>query len=89
MAEHDVLAQAKTGTGKTLAFLVPSIQRLLAAPLSKAEHTSVLVLSPTRELAAQIGAAAEGLVKGSSLRVQCVVGGTNMATDVKNLRNGR
>ncbi|KAL7420942.1 hypothetical protein Q5752_004896 [Cryptotrichosporon argae] len=87
---HDVLAQAKTGTGKTLAFLVPSIQRLLNQPAAPAAgHTSVLVLSPTRELAAQIGAAAEGLLKGGSYAVKCVVGGTNMDRDVRDLKNGR
>lgn len=86
---HDVLAQAKTGTGKTLAFLVPSIQRMLNAPPAAQAHTSVLVLSPTRELAQQIGAAAESLLQGTTFGVQCVVGGTNISTDIKNLKNQR
>jgi len=84
-----VLAQAKTGTGKTLAFLVPSIQRLLNTALTPAQYTSVLVLSPTRELAAQIGDAAKGLLQVSGLGVQCVVGGTNINTDIRNLGSQR
>jgi ATP-dependent RNA helicase MSS116 len=88
---HDVLAQAKTGTGKTLAFLVPSIERLLSGPIPLQSHTSILVLSPTRELAAQIGVAAEGLLGGEKGRfgVRCVVGGTNIETDKRNLKTQR
>lgn len=85
---HDVLAQAKTGTGKTLAFLVPSIQRLLQAPLPAQSLTSILVMSPTRELATQIADAAISITQGR-LGVQCVVGGTNINTDVKNLKTKR
>lgn len=85
---HDVLAQAKTGTGKTLAFLVPSIQRLLLAPLPDRAITSILVLSPTRELASQIADAAVSITQGR-IGVQCVVGGTNINTDVKNLKTKR
>lgn len=85
---HDVLAQAKTGTGKTLAFLVPSIQRLLLAPLPDRSLTSILVLSPTRELASQIADAALTFTKGR-VGVQCVVGGTNINTDVKRLKTER
>ena len=44
----DSLAQAKTGTGKTVAFLVPSIERLVRSPPALAGQISVLILSPTR-----------------------------------------
>lgn len=89
IANRDVLAQAKTGTGKTLAFLVPSIQRLINGAAPSQAHTSILVLSPTRELAQQIGEAAKGLLGNSKFGVQSVVGGTNISTDVKNLKNRR
>ncbi|ORY35775.1 P-loop containing nucleoside triphosphate hydrolase protein [Naematelia encephala] len=92
LAKHDLLAQAKTGTGKTLAFLIPSIQRLLSAPMPDQSHTSILVLSPTRELAQQIGVAAETLLgeKGKGkYGVRCVVGGTNMDRDMRDLRSQR
>ena len=83
------MAQAKTGTGKTVAFLIPAIQPLITGPLPPLNKTSVLILSPTRELAMQIAVAAEGLVKGSGLEVRSVIGGTNMKSDVRNLQSKR
>jgi ATP-dependent RNA helicase MSS116 len=84
------MAQAKTGTGKTLAFLIPAIHHLLNQPgLPPKSQTSVLVLSPTRELASQIGVAAEGLLKDTGLGIQTVIGGTNIKTDVKHLQSRR
>lgn len=52
----DVLAKAKTGTGKTLAFLIPAIER---AAKDRNNGISALIISPTRELAQQIAAEAE------------------------------
>lgn len=67
------LAQARTGTGKTLAFLIPSIESLLRAkPQPAAGHISILILSPTRELAIQIEEAARGLLSGTNYAVQHV-----------------
>lgn len=90
IANRDVLAQAKTGTGKTMAFLVPSIQRMMTSPYPAQQHTSILVLSPTRELAQQIAVEAERLL-GTRGRfgVQCVVGGTNIKTDIRDLNSKR
>ncbi|GAA5834636.1 hypothetical protein JCM11251_003619 [Rhodosporidiobolus azoricus] len=87
----DVLAQAKTGTGKTLGFLVPSIERLLRSPQQPAARgqISVLVLSPTRELAIQIEDSARTLLTGTPYKVQHVVGGTNMSAETKRLNNER
>lgn len=80
------MAQAKTGTGKTLAFLIPVFQRMLAADPSLANpHTKrhassedirAIVMSPTRELAEQIGVEARKLAKGTGIVVQTAVGGT-------------
>lgn len=50
------MARAKTGTGKTMAFLIPAIEGLVRSP-PRAGNISVLVLSPTRELASQVGVA--------------------------------
>lgn len=83
------MAQAKTGTGKTVAFLIPAIQPLIKESLPPQSKTSVLILSPTRELATQIAVAAEELVKGLGLEVRAVIGGTNMKSDVRNLQNKR
>jgi ATP-dependent RNA helicase MSS116 len=80
----DVLAQAKTGTGKTVAFLLPAIQSLLTAPprASKPCNVSVLILSPTRELALQIEKEAKTLLQkipGNQLQVQHCIGGTSVS----------
>jgi ATP-dependent RNA helicase MSS116, mitochondrial len=80
------IAQAKTGTGKTLAFLVPVIQRILAdqpelatrARYSRARPDDIkgIIISPTRELAEQIAIEARGLCRETGIQVQCAVGGT-------------
>ena len=85
----DVIAQAKTGTGKTLAFLIPILQRIisvdpeLAQPAASryrnrttADDIRALIISPTRELAEQIAEEARKLVHNTSLIVQTAVGGT-------------
>lgn len=77
----DVIGQAKTGTGKTIAFLMPIIQRLMRdttitrAPPS-AGDTRALIISPTRELAEQIAVEANKIVAGTGVKVQTAVGGT-------------
>eukprot|EP01041_Mallomonas_annulata_P013473 gene13473-28545_t len=83
----DCLAKAKTGTGKTLAFLIPAIE-ILRTKASKTPHGTIpiLILSPTRELAAQIAAEAMVLLSFQQhIKVVCVVGGTNINTDKKSL----
>ena len=83
MSGVDVLAQAKTGTGKTIAFLLPAIQSLLREPptASRPSHVSVLILSPTRELALQIEKEAKMLLSatGGAIGVQHCIGGTNVS----------
>ncbi|KAI1806147.1 DEAD-domain-containing protein [Daldinia bambusicola] len=82
----DLVAQAKTGTGKTLGFLVPVFQRLIAADSSLAspqhrmrassQDIRAIILSPTRELAEQIGVEARKLARHTGIVVQTAVGGT-------------
>ncbi|EEH44545.2 uncharacterized protein PADG_00834 [Paracoccidioides brasiliensis Pb18] len=83
----DVLAQAKTGTGKTLAFLIPVVQNILKdvqlsqrarnnRSRSNASDIRALIISPTRELAEQIAVEAKKLVSNTSVIVQTAVGGT-------------
>ena len=67
----DVLAKAKTGTGKTLGFLIPSVEVLLntqAPPPGPTSPIRVLILSPTRELAAQIAVEGEKLCQFQQFR---------------------
>lgn len=84
--DHSV-AQAKTGTGKTLAFLLPLLQRMIQEDPSLASRKAAysaasddirgIVLSPTRELAEQIAVEAKRLTKNTGLVVQSAVGGTS------------
>jgi superfamily II DNA/RNA helicase len=79
---HDLIACAQTGTGKTLAFCLPLLARMLQDPQAR-----VLILAPTRELALQI----EGLWKDLTrdlrgLEATCVIGGAPMATQLRNLK---
>ncbi|OQS01659.1 DEAD/DEAH box RNA helicase [Achlya hypogyna] len=84
LAGHDVLAKSKTGSGKTMAFLLPTIETLAAAPRDPAA-IHALVLSPTRELATQIGVEAKKLTTFHELRTQCFVGGTSVDADARAL----
>ena len=81
----DVLAKAKTGTGKTLAFLIPTIDRILKIPMRNRDGVFALCISPTRELASQIAEEAKQLSAFSKtdFTQQTVYGGTNVKTDVK------
>ena len=86
LAEHDVLGCAQTGTGKTAAFLLPMLHRLSQAPKSK--PIKGLVLSPTRELAAQIGENFMHYAKFTSLKSTVIFGGVSQDPQVKALKRG-
>src|SRR4051812_39282353 len=85
LAGRDVLATAPTGTGKTAAFMLPLLHRLLAGPRG---GTRALVLSPTRELAEQIEAVAPDLGRFTDVRRVLVVGGRPIGPQEKALRAG-
>ncbi len=78
---RDMLAISKTGSGKTAAFLIPLIMRLLEKPLAH----SVLIVAPTRELALQIGEEFKELTLGMNLRWATFIGGTNIQSDLNHL----
>lgn len=78
----DVLGRARTGTGKTVGFLLPALQRLLAES-SKIQSIRMLVLSPTRELAAQIDNQVSELSKNTGITRQVVFGGSSKPNDVR------
>lgn len=82
----DVIAKAKTGTGKTMGFLLPSIERIVAAGSAPGRAIHVLVLSPTRELAKQIATECDKLVRFQhGITTQCVMGGTNMKSEARRM----
>ena len=89
---EDMLAKARTGTGKTVAFLLPTIERLAKDQQKASRGTSpirALVISPTRELAQQISVEADQLMKHHSrLRAGCVVGGTKVSKDIRMFSQG-
>ncbi len=83
---RDLLVSSHTGSGKTAAFLLPSIQRLLAEPTVKSIGPRVLVLTPTRELALQVEKSA--MKYGKELRrfrTACLVGGAPYGLQLKRL----
>ncbi|KAL6952829.1 RNA helicase [Sarracenia purpurea var. burkii] len=87
----DVLAKAKTGTGKTVAFLLPSIEVVVKSPPAGRDQKQppilVLVICPTRELAGQAAAEANSLLKyHPSIGVQVVIGGTRLALEQKRMQ---
>lgn len=88
-------AQAKTGTGKTLGFLLPVIQRILQDPSletrrgrwnSDASDIRAIIISPTRELAEQIAAEANKVVKDTGVVVQTAVGGTQKREGLRRIQ---
>jgi len=89
MEGRDLLGIAQTGTGKTAAFSLPSLHRLVANPAQKRPAACrMLVLSPTRELAAQIADNMRGYAKFLSLNVQCVFGGVPVGKQARALVPG-
>ncbi len=85
---RDLLGCAQTGTGKTAAFALPILQRLLAAPARGPRRIRCLVLCPTRELASQIGQSFTAYGRHLPLRNTVIFGGVNQNPQVKALRAG-
>jgi superfamily II DNA/RNA helicase len=88
LAGRDVLGRGRTGSGKTYAFLLPLVARLLDGPRAKARKPRALVLAPTRELVAQIKDSLDPLAAEAGLTVQTVFGGVGQNPQVQGLRNG-
>jgi superfamily II DNA/RNA helicase len=78
---QDVVGIANTGTGKTAAFLIPLIDKVL-----RDQKQQVLIIVPTRELAQQIDAELKGFTKGMKLFSVCCVGGANIGPQLSALR---
>ncbi|HKZ70716.1 MAG TPA: DEAD/DEAH box helicase, partial [Anaerolineales bacterium] len=82
---HDVMGLAQTGTGKTAAFVLPILQRLLNGPR---RHVRALIVTPTRELAEQIHDAIGELGRQTRLRSVTVYGGVSMYSQTQKLNGG-
>ena len=85
MSGRDVLGIAQTGTGKTLAYLLPTLRQW---KYSKDRSPQILILVPTRELVVQVVTEVEKLTKYMNVVVGGVYGGTNMNTHIELIRNG-
>lgn len=84
---RDCHVQAKTGTGKTVSFLVPSIQKILVK--SKRSGISLLVISPTRELAMQIATEAKAITQHiPGIKIGISIGGTNINSEKNAIMSG-
>jgi len=83
---RDVIATAQTGTGKTLAFVLPLLEKLLKTPQSSG--VDAIILSPTRELAIQINDTFNKLASNTSIRAAVVVGGLSEQTQLRQIRAG-
>ncbi len=86
---RDILAGAQTGTGKTAAFTLPILQRLSEDPRGlRRKQARVLVVVPTRELAAQVMENVEAYSKHLRIRAAVVFGGVSIHPQIKKLRDG-
>lgn len=91
---HDIIGQAKTGTGKTLGFGLPAIQRVVGrddeswAKLKSPGAPQALIVVPTRELCVQVGADLKAAAKQRNARIETLYGGTPYDPQVKALEKG-
>lgn len=85
---RDVMAAAQTGTGKTASFTLPLLQLLSEGPKVKHNQARALVLTPTRELAAQVADSVETYGKHMSLTSTVIFGGVKINPQMQRLRNG-
>ena len=88
LSRRDVMAAAQTGTGKTAAFTLPLLQNLAAGEPAKSNTVRALILTPTRELAAQVAESVANYGQHLSLRSTVVYGGVKINPQMKRLRAG-
>ncbi len=90
LSGRDLLGIAQTGTGKTAAFMLPSLDRLVAAGTGRPtpRRARMLVLAPTRELAAQIAESARTYAKGQHISVGVIFGGIPVPKSIREVSRG-
>jgi ATP-dependent RNA helicase RhlE len=89
LAGRDLVATAQTGTGKTLAFVLPILQTISQLPKQPAgPGIRAIVLSPTRELAMQINDTFVKMAAGTGIRASIAVGGLSENSQLRSIRNG-
>uniref|UniRef100_A0A3P8YTA9 Probable ATP-dependent RNA helicase DDX46 n=1 Tax=Esox lucius TaxID=8010 RepID=A0A3P8YTA9_ESOLU len=89
MSGRDLIGIAKTGSGKTIAFLLPMYRHIMdQRPLEEGEGPIAVIMTPTRELALQITKECKKFSKPLNLRVVCVYGGTGISEQIAELKRG-
>uniref|UniRef100_A0A8C3AF66 Probable ATP-dependent RNA helicase DDX46 n=1 Tax=Cyclopterus lumpus TaxID=8103 RepID=A0A8C3AF66_CYCLU len=89
MSGRDLIGIAKTGSGKTIAFLLPMFRHIMdQRPLEESEGPISVIMTPTRELALQITKECKKFSKALGLRVVCVYGGTGISEQIAELKRG-
>jgi ATP-dependent RNA helicase RhlE len=88
LSGRDLMAAAQTGTGKTAGFTLPMLQRLQNGKRVSSNHVRALVLTPTRELAAQVGESVRDYGKYLSLSSLIVFGGVSINPQMMSMRRG-
>ncbi|OUS67738.1 DEAD/DEAH box helicase [Pseudoalteromonas sp. A601] len=90
LANHDVMGSAQTGTGKTAAFVLPLLHKLLTTNKKDEQGTArVLILTPTRELAQQVFASFEKYAQGSDIKGALAYGGASIGPQVKAMKDAQ
>ena len=85
---EDVMAVAQTGTGKTAAFVIPVLQKLIKKSRKDYKGVRCLVMVPTRELAKQIAAVFQSIGKQTSIKTFALIGGVEQEQQIRTLKNG-
>ena len=88
LAGHDLLAAAQTGTGKTAAFALPLLQKLSTSGQTMTRRPRALILTPTRELAAQIHDNIRSYGKHMQVSSTTIFGGVSMGPQINAMRRG-
>lgn len=81
---HDTIAQAQSGTGKTGAFAISTLQVIDTASM----HTQALIIAPTRELSLQSAFVVHSIGEYANVKIHACVGGTSVREDIKILKSG-
>jgi ATP-dependent RNA helicase DDX46/PRP5 len=89
MSGRDVIAVAKTGSGKTIAFILPMLRHIKdQRPLESMEGPIAIIMTPTRELAVQIHKECKNFLKVLNLRAVCAYGGSPIKDQIAELKRG-
>lgn len=89
MSGRDIIGIAKTGSGKTISFILPMFRHILdQPPLDDGDGPIAIVMTPTRELCMQIGKDIRKFSKSLNLRAVCVYGGTGISEQIAELKRG-